>query len=448
MLPLPSHDPSIRPYLPSMDYGYSGFLGGAYFPPPHPPPPSLHNAFMSPRQRDETVWRAQYEAHMTALQSHVDSFIQSLRLPTPDSSGKPMQKKVFSNGNSPDDIVANGSSSVASRAISTSRVKSSPKLLALPKLHTSGGHQLPSSRSSFHSPSLSRANEKYLPPLHLPTVKPQQLPDHLLQTDEKEKRRNLADVKTVEMKSPQHCVVANDSNDQATGTKIPRLPPLLIGNKDLAKKLSEEEQGAQRLPNFQDNTGKVQSDSKKPQHHDSNDGNEYNAFADRRDQITETNGGYQNNFSLSSGSWVEDATTNIGRKPYCMPHLSNDLSDIEVMRDAYVLGNSHLQKFSASSSNSCTTVSKHTAASNLSGIPRTKNQRQLSPPPPGMLPSAHPGIQSFPYPVRFRKAFVDQLSESYHSSDINGSEQPSYPTSVAAASNGNPAGSSFGAERL
>lgn len=448
MLPYPPQDLSRHHYLPSMDFGY-GYPGAAFYPPARPLPLSLQSAFMPSRQQDsrrqhDAHMNVQYRAHMAALQSHVDSFIHSYQA---DGIEKSASKSSLSDGSS---SVVDSSNAASYPDFDTFKSKSTPGIPTLPKLH-SGGHQPPSSESSFRSPPSSHFTGMPLPPLHLPVFRPPALSNSLAQADKSETRRNFRDSEVPRTSSSQHCVVEDASNDEATGVKIPKLPPLLIGNKDLARKLSEEEQGTRRFTNFQSPNGSADSDIRKPVHNTS--GQHGNACKTGQSEVGELSDGISSRSLLvPSGNWVEDMVAGVvGREPVCTPPLvSNNMSDIEVMREAYGFRNFHRQQQQLSpisSSSIASAVSKHSAAFNFTSTPlpgpATKHRRQSSPAPSGMLPFARPNFQAFPYPVPHRKEAFRQFSDSDLLSSFDSSEQTSHPISVSAVPSVNTVCSSF-----
>lgn len=449
MLPYPPQDLARHHYLPSMDFGY-GFPGAAFFPPARPPPLSLQSAFMPSRQQDsrrqhDAPLNMQYRAHMAALQSRVDSFMHSFPA---DGTEKSASKNSFGDGSS--SSVADSSSAASHLDFDTFKLKSTPVISTSLKLH-SGGHQLPSSQSSFRSPpSSSHFTGMPLPPLHLPIFKPPVLSSpQQAQADKNEPRRNFRDSKAhVNSSSSQLCVVEDASNDEPAGVKIPKLPPLLIGNKDLARKLSEEEQNTRRFTVSRSPSGAADSGIRKPEH-DTPGQHGTHVRKTGQSEIAESSDGV-----ISSGSWVEDMVAGVvGREPCCVPPLvSSDMSDIEVMREAYGFRNFHRQQHQLSpisSGSIASVVSKHSGAFDLTSTPlpgpAAKRRRQSSPAPSGMLPFARPNFQTFPYLVPHRKEAFNQFSDSGCLPGFGSSEQQttSHPMSVSGVPSVNTVASSL-----
>lgn len=286
-----------------------------------------------------------------------------------------------------------------------------------------------------------------LPPLHLPVFKPPVLSSPQAQADKSETRRNFRDSKAYVTSSSQLCVVEDASNDEVAGVKIPKLPPLLVGNKDLARKLSEEEQSTRRFTGFQSPSGGADSNVRKPEH-DAPGQHGTHVRKTGQSEIAESSDGV-----VSSGNWVEDMVAGVvGRELCCaLPLVSSDMSDIEVMREAYGFRSFHRQQHELSpisSSSIASVVSKHSGAFDLTSTPlpgpATKRRRQSSPAPSEMLPFACPNFQTFPYLVPHRKEAFNQFSDSGCLPSFGSSEQTtSHPISVSAVPSVNTVSSSF-----
>lgn len=233
--------PSGSSYPMLVDYNY-GFPGG-YPPLPMPPLPP-HSSFMSLRKSsdDSSQYPTPYhQAHMDALQDQVNSFLRRNGAPDP---GKPTQR---ARDKLPDwTCIEAALPGRRSNGLSSSDTPAS-RLPTLPRLHTASDPPLDHFVSLPQRGVLSGWHSTFTPPpLHLPTVKHSGHHATLDHNGSDVKKRKLgSDARTQNGVLSEDMV--NDLFREHFVAKIPKLPPLLIGNKDLAKKLTAEVNGGEAL---------------------------------------------------------------------------------------------------------------------------------------------------------------------------------------------------------